>query len=62
MSSIQTRSKTRPIRQSQEEIELQTLLDWINKLLIKTEFDVNNGEYIYKRHCNEFRRQVQLAK
>ena len=42
--------------------EFQSLKQRINQILNQSEFDVNNGEYIYKEHCNELRRQVQLAK
>lgn len=47
---------------NEEEIESQTLIYQINRILNQTEFDINNGEYIYKEHCNELRRQVQLTK
>ena len=33
--------------------EFQSLKQRINKILNQSEFDVNNGEYIYKEHCNE---------
>ena len=48
--------------ESQLTEEFQLLTKRMNKILNQTEFNINNGEYIYKEHCNELRRQVQLAK
>ena len=33
--------------------DFQSLIKRINKILNQTEFDINNGEYIYKEHCDE---------
>ena len=45
-----------------ENEEFESLIKKSNQIIYQTEFDLNNGEYIYKQHCNELRRQVQLAK
>ena len=33
--------------------EFQLITKRMNKILNQTEFEINNGEYIYKEHCNE---------
>ena len=45
-----------------DEITVKSLKDKLNKSLNQTEFNLMNGDYIYKEHCKEIRRQIQLAK
>ena len=46
-----------------EKIKYLPLIERINTILNETKLDINLGaEHVYKEHCNEVRRQVQLAK
>jgi hypothetical protein len=49
-------------RKNEEEKEFDFLLKNLNKRLKQAEFDLMHGDYLIKEHCNEIRRQVQLAK
>ena len=47
-------------RKNEEEKQFDYLLK--NLKLKQAEFDLTHGDYLIKEHCNEMRRQVQLAK
>jgi hypothetical protein len=47
---------------SVDEPKLKSLIDELKTQFEKIEFNLKNEEYFIKEHCNEIRRQVQLAK
>ena len=42
--------------------EFKSLKQRIKLILNQTKINIDDNEYVYKEHCNELRRQVQLAK
>ena len=47
---------------TEQETAFKSLMDQLKKSLNQTEFNLMNEDYIYKEHCTEIRRQIQLAK
>ena len=47
---------------NEEEQEFKNLVDELSKKIVQSEEYLMSGDYFFKEHCNEIRRQVQLAK